>query len=283
MVAASPARHELPEVVRSVTAAHVELLGERLPGLLEGLHLHGSIGFGGEFFAGSDIDFVAVATRRPTEADIEVLRQVHAALDRRWPEPAYDGFYIIESDLAGRPQDVPEGPGVLHQWFDVGTHSDVRHITWRELRDHGITLRGKALRDLQIWSDDSALHASTLENLDTFWRSQLEAMEHHPREASLPQAAEWGALGAARLVHLLVTGTQTSKSGAGRWARGAYPHHREIVEEGLRVRERPDDPSTYAADPDRRRRDLVALMTEVIADGVARTSPPLTDRRGAAT
>jgi hypothetical protein len=279
----TPTRDELPGAVRVVTDAHLALLDERAPGLLDGLYLHGSLGFDAEFHAGSDIDFVAVTTRRPTDEDTEVLRQVHAELDKWWPDPAYDGFYVTADDLAGPPDVVPDGPGVLHQWFDVGTHSDVRHITWRELRDHGITLRGKALRDLQIWSDDAALHASTLENLDTFWRSQLEAMEHHPREASLPQAAEWGALGAARLVHLLVTGTQTSKSGAGRWAREAYPHHREIVEEGLRVRERPDDPSTYAADPDRRRRDLVALMTEVIADGAARTSPPLTDRTGAAT
>ena len=40
------------------------------------------------------------------------------------------------------------------------------------------------------------------------------------------------------------------------------------------MRERPDDLSTYATDPGRRRRDLVALMTEVIADGVAITAPP---------
>lgn len=274
MVAPAPSREELPAVVRAVTGAHVALLDQRLPGLLDGLHLHGSIGFGGEFFGGSDIDFVAVTHRRPTEADIDVLREVHAELDRRWPEPAYDGFYLLESDLAGRPEDVPEGPGVLHQWFDVGTHCDIKHITWRELRDHGITLCGRDLRDFEIWSDDAALHRSTRDNLDTYWRMQLEAMQHHPREASLPQAAEWGGLGAPRLVHLLVTGTPTSKSGAGRWARGEYPQHREIVEEALRVRERPDEPSTYAADPDRRRRDLIAFMTEVIADGVARTDPP---------
>jgi len=269
-----PTRDALPDVVRDVCGSHLALLDERVPGLLEGLHLHGSLGFDGEFHAGSDIDFVAVTSRRPTEADVEVLREVHAELARRWPEPDYDGFYVIESDLAGAPGGVPEGPGVLHQWFDVGTHCDLKEITWRELRDHGITVRGKDIRDIAIASDDAALHDATRENLDTFWRSQLEAMEHHPREASLPQAAEWGALGAPRLVHLLVTGQPTSKSGAGRWAREAYPHHREIVEEGLRVRERPDDPSTYATDPGRRRRDLVALMTEVIADGVAITAPP---------
>ncbi|GAA2474385.1 hypothetical protein [Terrabacter carboxydivorans] len=256
--------------------AHLALLDEQAPGLLEGLHLHGSLGFDGEFHGGSDIDFVAVTSRRATPADTEVLRQVHAELDKRWPAPAYDGFYVTADDLSGSPDVVPDVPGVLHQWFDVGTHADVKHITWRELRDHGVTLWGKDLRDLTIWSDDDALHASTLENLDTYWRSQLEAMEHHPREASLPQAAEWGALGASRLVHLLVTGRPTSKSGAGRWALAAYPQHREIIEEGLRVRERPDDPSTYAAEPDRRRRDLVALMTEVIADGVSRTAPPQT-------
>ena len=271
---AVPTRADLPEAVLAVCDAHVRLLDDRLPGLLDALHLHGSLGFGGEFHGGSDVDFVAVTRRRPSEADCEVLRTLHADIDKQWPQPAYDGFYCVAEDLAGSPEVVPDVPGVLHGWFHVGTHADVTHITWRELRDHGVTVRGNDLRGAAIWSDDEALHRSTRDNLDTYWRAQLEAMEHHPREASLPQAAEWGALGAPRLVHLLVTGVPTSKSGAGRWALGAYPHHREILEEALRVRERPDDPSTYAAEPDRRRRDLVALMREVVADGVALSWPP---------
>src|SRR6476620_12582516 len=115
---ATPTREGLPEVVGTICATHAEMLDERLPGLLDGLHLHGSIGFDGEFHGGSDIDFVAVTTRRPTEADVDVLGEVHAELARRWPEPDYDGFYVLESDLAGAPGDVPDGPGVLHQWFD---------------------------------------------------------------------------------------------------------------------------------------------------------------------
>lgn len=246
---ATPSRDELPEVVRVVSDAHATLLEQAAPGLLGGLHLHGSIGFDGEFHGGSDIDFVAIVSRRPTGEDVEVLRHVHAELANRWPSPAYDGFYLLESDLGGRPEDVPEGPGVLHEWFDVGNHCDVKHITWRELRDHGVTLRGKDLRDIVIWSDDAALHAATRENLDTYWRAQLEAMAFHPREASLPQAAEWGGLGAPRLHHLIATGRPTSKSGGGRWAIEAFPQHREIAVEALRVRERPDEPSTYAAEP----------------------------------
>jgi hypothetical protein len=263
----APAR--LPTVVLAVTEAHAALLDDRLPGLLDGLYLHGSLGFGGEFHAGSDIDFVATCSRRPTDTDVELLREVHAELARRWPTPAHDGFYVLESDLSGPATEVPDVPGVLHEWFDVGRHADVTAITWHELRHHGITLRGKDLREIEVHDDPFALRAATRANLDTYWRAQLQALEHHPREASLPQAAEWGGLGAPRLVHLLVTGRATSKSGAGRWALQTYPQHEEILTEALRVRERPADPSTYDHDPARRRADLIALMTEVIADGVS--------------
>lgn len=267
-----PTRDELPQVVRDVCDAHAALVDDALPGLLDGLHLHGSLGFGGEFHASSDIDFVATVTRRLTHDDVEALRRVHAELARRWPMPAYDGFYILESDLAGRPEDVPEAPGILHEWFDTEPHADLKLVTWHSLRDHGVTVRGRPLAELTIHTDAAALARATRDNLDGYWRAQLEALHHHPREGSLPQAAEWGALGAPRLVHLLVTGTATSKSGAGRWALTAYPHHREIVEEALRVRERPDEPSTYDADPARRRTDLIAFMTEVIDDGL-RSAP----------
>ncbi len=260
----------LPPVVAALTRAHLALLDAALPGLVDGLHLHGSLGFG-EFFGGSDVDVVVVTSRRVEPDEVDVLRRVHAELGRRWESPAYDGFYVTAEDLRGRPEQVPPVPGALDGWFDVGTHGDASHITWRELRDHAVTLRGTAPRDLGVWSDDAALHEATRVNLDTYWRGQLEALRHHPREAALPQAAEWGALGAARLHHLLVTGRPTSKSGGGRWALEAFPAHEEIVREGLRVREQPDAPTTYAADPARRARDLIALVAEVVDDGVART------------
>ncbi|MEO7751781.1 MAG: hypothetical protein ABIS35_00055 [Terracoccus sp.] len=271
---AAPSRSEVPDVVRALCDTHVELVEAAVPGLLEGLHLHGSIGFGGEFHAGSDVDFIATITRRPTDDDVAALQRVHAGIGKRWESPAYDGIYLLEEDLTGSPDDVPPVPGVLDGWFDVGRHADVAHITWRELRDHGVTMHGRSLRDVGVWSDDAALHEATRHNLDTYWRGQLEALGHHPREAALPQAAEWGGLGAPRLHHLLATGRPTSKSGGGRWALEAFPQHRELALEALRVREQPDAPSTYAAEPARRARDLIALLADVVADGVARTDPP---------
>lgn len=259
----------LPDAVTAVCEAHAALVDEAAPGLLAGLYLHGSICFDGEFFAGSDVDFVATLTRRPGEADVEALRRVHAELDKSGERPAYDGFYLLETDLAGPPEAVPPTPGVLGGWFAVGRQGDQILVTWHELAERGITLRGRDLHDLPIHQDAVGLRESTRANLAGYWSTQLEALRHHPREAALPWAAEWGGLGAPRLHHLLSTGRLTSKSGGGRWALEAFPQHREVVEEALRVREHPDGPSSYAGDPARRGRDLIALMTDVIDDGLA--------------
>ncbi|MDN5767598.1 MAG: DUF4111 domain-containing protein [Humibacillus sp.] len=258
----------LPDAVTSVCEAHADLVDQVAPGLLDGLYLHGSICFDGEFFASSDVDFVATLTRRPGEADVEALRRVHADLGNAGERPAYDGFYLLERDLAGPPEAVPPTPGVLGGWFSVGRQCDQSLVTWHELAERGITLRGKAVGDIPIHQDAAGLRATTRANLDGYWSMQLEALRHHPREAALPGAAEWGGLGAPRLHHLLATGRLTSKSGGGRWALEAFPQHREVVEEALRVREQPDGHSTYANDPARRGRDLIALMTDVIDDAL---------------
>ncbi len=264
-----------------MTAAHAALLDERLPGLLEGLHLHGSLGFGGEFFGGSDVDFVAVTSRRPSASDIDVLRRVHAELDRRWPEPAYDGFYLLEADLAGRPEDVPEGPGVLHQWFDVGTHADITHITWRELRrprDHVVRQGSSRHRRLERRCRAAPLDPRQPRHL------LADAARGDAAPPARGLAPAGGRVGWPRGAPARPPARHRRADlevGCRAVGPGAYPQHREILEEALRVRERPDDPSTYAADPDRRRRDLIALMTEVIADGVARHRPAA--RRGRVT
>ena len=254
----------------AVCEEHAALADHALPGLLDGLYLHGSLCFEGEFFASSDVDFVATLTRRPGAADVEALRRVHAELGRAGERPDYDGFYLLESDLEGPPDAVPPTPGVQGGWFSVGRQGDQNLVTWHELAERGLTVRGKEVGGIPIHQDAAALRTATWANLDGYWRSQLEALRHHPREAALPGAAEWGALGASRLHHLLATGRLTSKSGGGRWALRAFPqHHLEVVEEALRVREHPDGHSTYANDPARRGRDLIALMTVVIDDGLA--------------
>lgn len=87
---------ELPLIVRSVTTAYLAAVDAEAPGLVEGLHLTGSVAYG-DFRPGgpvtrwgpsgarsSDIDFVALTGRRADDADLLALDRVHDRLRRRF-------------------------------------------------------------------------------------------------------------------------------------------------------------------------------------------------------
>lgn len=76
-------------------------IDERAPGLVEGLYLHGSLALTGEFFPGSDIDFVAVLPARPGDAELGAL----AAFGPRWHPIIHEALRARE-----RPQE-PSGYG----------------------------------------------------------------------------------------------------------------------------------------------------------------------------
>jgi hypothetical protein len=102
-------------------------------------------------------------------------------------------------------------------------------------------------------------------NLDTYWREHAEALPNFPAEAAEERSCEWCVLGVARLDHLLVTGEQTTKSGAGRWGLTHYDErwHR-VLREALRLRE--GGPAEYA-DPAQRGADVAAFTAYVVERG----------------
>jgi hypothetical protein len=254
----------LPDVVREITTDALRRLEERLPGLVTGLYLHGSLGFG-EFFDSSDIDFAATASRRPDVADVATLRAVHAELAAVHPGTNFDGFYVLASDLASPPGSCPAVPGTSAGLFSVSNHPDIILATWHELARHGITDFGPDLSTLDIHTDDTALRAYTLEHLSTYWRGQVESMAVHPQESAVPDATAWGVLGTARLRYRLETGEMASKSTAGRHAiEHLDPRWRPNLEEALAIREGRGSTANYADDPQRRRQDTMAFMSAVI-------------------
>ena len=79
---------ELPAPVRACVAEHLRLVDQRRPGLLEALHLVGSVALG-EYRPGvSDIDMVAITARPLDDDDLAALADIHAAI------PRYDGIYL---------------------------------------------------------------------------------------------------------------------------------------------------------------------------------------------
>ena len=224
---------KLPEPVQQVTAHYLALADARLPGLVEGLYLRGSLGFGEWYEGRSDIDFVAVTRARLGPEVVATLRPLHEQVDQTFPRPAYSGSYLTWDDLAGPPERTPDVPCVLEgQWYDAG-RSELSVVTWHELAHHSVRVRGPA--DVEVWTDEGALRRYSHHNLAEYWAPQVDRLADAPGAASRPDLVEWFVLGIPRLHHAIATGRLTSKDGAGHYALEVFGKERwrPLVAEAL--------------------------------------------------
>ena len=98
----------LPAAVSDLTTLFLREVDDRLPGRLVGLFLHGSLCWG-EFFPGSDVDFIGLWDELPAGADLESLQAAHQATRDRLPERMFDGFHCTGGG-PGRPTAGHRGP-----------------------------------------------------------------------------------------------------------------------------------------------------------------------------
>ncbi|MET7326024.1 hypothetical protein [Streptomyces sp. NPDC005549] len=260
----------LPPQVQRTTSAFLSAIDTSAPGLVEGLYLCGSLGFG-EYVPGrSDVDFVTVLSERPDRAAMAALATAHETVRREHPRPFFDGFHAVRADLAGPPEHCPDLPCTRMGTFAEAGRFGVNPVTWHELVRHGVSVRGPALTASEVHVDDAALRAFSHGNLSGYWSHLHGELVESPAEAGEPDAVEWCVLGVSRLHHLLATGSLTTKSGAGRYALTAFdPRWHPIVLEALRVRESTGAPSAYDGAPERRAGDTIAFTAMVIEAGLA--------------
>ena len=258
-----------PDQVRTVTSQHLDLVDEALPGLVEGLYLHGSIGFGEWYDGRSDVDFVAVTADRPDEATTALLREVHARVGESFPRPSYDGLYVTWADLARPPADCPDVPGTLAGKWRIG-RVDLNPVTWHELAWHGVQVRGPALDGVDLWTDTSALRAYSAANLRSYWAEQVPLLRQHPEEAGRPDIVAWFVLGVPRLHHTLVTGRLTSKDGAGHHAVATFGERwRPVVAEALTYRALGEPSGMYDGQEARLAEEVTAFAELALESGLA--------------
>lgn len=258
-----------PAAVRAVTDTFLSLVDEARPGLVEGLYLHGSLGFGEWYDGRSDIDYVAVLADRPDPATVDLLRGVHADLADTFPRPPFDGFHVTWDDLAASPYSCPDLPCTQAGYFHDEARLDVHPVTWHELADHGITVRGPGLDTLDLWTDQAALRRYSHDNLRAYWEREVEALRKFPEEAGKPEQVSWYVLGTSRLHHLLATGRLTSKTGAGRYALETFGERwRPVIAEAIVFRELEETTGVYDGKPARRAQDTVDFADMVVRSGL---------------
>lgn len=252
-----------------MTSHFLAEIDSRAPELVEGLWLHGSLCWG-EFFPGSDIDFVAGLSRTPTRTDLVALRASHVRTRAIHPQIQFNGFHLPSTDLSRNPRSIVSQP-VFHEGkFREWGNEDIHIVTWHELAERAITIRG-ALPT--VYTNTSELYDYTRDNLNSYWRGMLQRMQRAGplRVGQHGDYVVWNVLGVARLHHLLATGRMTSKSGAGHYVLNSLPEHwHRIAREALRGRETPAHPTLYA-DPIDRGQDAIAFLVWAIDDASAQS------------
>lgn len=262
--------------VRTVAEAFLRLADAEAPTLVEGLYLTGSVALGDFRPHVSDVDFVVVTARRPTDADQNALRRVHSRVRALHPRPQFNGIHVTWEDLTCDPLSCARVPAVLSGRFRSRSNVDVNPVTWRILADRGVTLRGPVPVELDIWDGLEELRAWSWRSLDeqwARWRAKAGRFISPRGLAALGSLApSWSVLNVSRLHFTLQTGEITSKSGAGFYALHAFGEqwHR-VVNECLRIRRGSALPSLYQNSMARRRAALDYI--EMVLDDAISPSP----------
>lgn len=252
-------------LVAKVVEDYLADLEATVPDLVDGVYLTGSVALGDFHATWSDIDFVTVIHDRPTKQQQSLLADLHERVAARHAKPRLDGYYLAWDDLASPPdRDTTLGlqahEGVLH----AGHNWVPPILVWHELHDHGLHVQGPTLQDREIALDHDALRRWCLDELARRWTPWWFRSAKLLSASGLGSLGAWapasGVLGVARVHHMLSTGRITSKCGAGEWALSvAEPEWKRLLEECLRIRNRPDRRSLYH-NPFRRRRDALTFM-----------------------
>lgn len=265
----------LPDEVVDLTEDFLRCVDELAPGLVTDLYLHGSLCWG-ESFEDSDLDFVAVLDHTPTDDELDGLAQAHARVRDRFPERRFEGFHCRRTDLEGPPAAVAVVPVHYQGSFDPEGDIDVNLVTWHELAERGLVVRGELPA---VYTDLEDLVAFTRDNLGTYWRSVLAQVdtaidEHGPGAVGGEDGTvAWVTLGVARLHHLLARRELTSKSGAGRYVLDSLDSRwQPLTVDALAIRERPGSASAYddlgPRGQDQRGEDLRDFLAWTVEDGL---------------
>lgn len=156
--------NQLPVDVQSFMQKYVKSLNKHLPSdLIEGVYIYGSIALGAFNEAKSDIDFIVVLRRVVSKQELANLQDIHVQMNKHAFGKRMDGVYIQLNTIGETNEELPTYPYCANGEVKVG-HWDVNHITWWVLKEHGITLQGTLIGEL---------------NIPTKWDDVLKALEYN--------------------------------------------------------------------------------------------------------
>ncbi|MDF2485938.1 MAG: hypothetical protein K0R46_2106 [Herbinix sp.] len=260
----------IPEKVKEVVDEHIKEIESRLPKFLEAYYIYGSVSFGAFDYGNSDIDFIAVIKRKATETEIESLKTIHGALQRKFKKTIMDGLYLLKDDIVslsnGEISCLRFNDGVFQgiKMFDTSS------VDAFVLKKYGITVKGNEIVNFNYTVDFDILISKMKDNINTYWQNWAAACRRFPsiRYISLSislKTIEWGVLGVSRLYFTFLERDITSKVGAGEYALRTVPQRwHKIIKEAMRLRK--NIKKSYYSSVFQRRSDALAYIDFIIQE-----------------
>jgi len=159
----------IPKAVQPTLERYISSVEQQLPGLIQGFYIVGSIALDGFNERFSDIDFVALLSHTASDAELESLAAIHKGIEKEFPRWKLSGGYLQITDLGRSETEVQAHPHFHDSKFHKERKFAIDPITWWELKNHGIAIRGAEPQELPFSVDWNFLLAWMRENLNTYW------------------------------------------------------------------------------------------------------------------
>ncbi len=235
----------------------------KMPDLISGFYLIGSLGLD-DFISGiSDIDFVALYDRRLSPKDLTSLSIIHSKLKNMRFRHLFDGVYINRNDLLHDP-DKKSAPYYFNGEFHIDNGFAANPITWYMLKHHKFIIRGNPQIEVNITINE--VKNWCRENLKSYWTNWIAASQDrmiNKTQILSPEETAWGVLGIVRLYATIESGKIISKSRAGFYALDHFDDKWHfIINDALSTRIK--NRKKYCMDPFTRGKTALDFMNHVM-------------------
>ncbi|WP_028552591.1 aminoglycoside adenylyltransferase domain-containing protein [Paenibacillus sp. UNC451MF] len=226
---------QLHESVHSVMEDYCNLLHEELPDRVYGVYLYGSTALGHHNRQRSDIDFFTVLHRLDDESLIRIQTVHERLLKLNRCGHKLEGEYAQLHHIPKAQRSLwyrytSEGK---YQWEEMSNH-----ITWYQLKHHGLTIYGHDVSTLPIEVDRNDIVDITKRNINGYWAKQAQRDPEAFDGSKADVMVEFGVLSLCRICVTLETGDMVTKEAAAKAMLAKLPMQwHPIVNEAMRVRE----------------------------------------------
>lgn len=227
----------VPALLQPLVQAYLLQIEQALPGFVCGFYLVGSVALGGFNSRHSDVDCVALISRRATPGDRQQLEAIHKAIQQQFPQWKLETIYLQPDDLGRFENEVEPFPCYHDNRLTLSTTFEMNSITWWILKERGIALLGPEPNELPFTVEWGLLLHRMHQNLNSYWLGWTK------RPGALlvllsDYGIQWAVLGVLRQFYTFREHAIVTKTEAGEYALTCVPArwHR-LIHEAIALRE----------------------------------------------